>query len=275
MLEYKSGSGGETIKLSGGAIRAHIKTAGLYDYEWNVKETALKIGSEIDDFEKDAKKIELVIDFTGNAREREEAANHFYDVIERDILQRTPGRLCFKGYYLECYIIENKYTGKTERKRTVQVEVGIYAPYPLWIKETEYNIKKTEITSKKNKRYPNKYPYRYASGMNHASIINQHHGPANFKLIIYGRTVNPQIAIGGIPYLVNIVLEDEEYLEIDSKKKRITKVKRNGDRVRAYHNREKGRQFFTKIQPGRQDVTWPGTFDFDLILYEERSAVKW
>lgn len=66
-----------------------------------------------------------------------------------------------------------------------------------------------------------------------------------------------------------------EYLAIDSRSRTIIKVTKNGERENLYHNRQKGRNFFRKIDPGRQPISWTGKFDFDLIIYEERGEPKW
>ena len=126
-----------------------------------------------------------------------------------------------------------------------------------------------------NKRYPGSYPYRYANGLSSNYIINPHFTDANFQLIIYGPVVNPQVTIGSTPYLVNIVLEEGEYLIIDSRSETITKVMNKGERINAFHNRQKGRKFFQKIPPGRQLIAWTGKFDFDLIIFEERGEPRW
>ena len=104
---------------------------------------------------------------------------------------------------------------------------------------------------------------------------NPHFTDAKFTLVIYGPVVNPQVIIGEKSYLVNIVLEQGERLEIDSHTRTVTKISKNGEQVNAFHNREKGKKFFKKIPPGRQKVVWSGKFDWDLVIYEERSEPRW
>lgn len=123
--------------------------------------------------------------------------------------------------------------------------------------------------------YPGRYPFRYANGMNNTHVQNPHFTDANFTLVIYGPVVNPQVIIGDKSYLVNIVLEQGERLEIDSRTRTVTKISKNGEQVNAFHNREKGKKFFKKIPPGRQKVVWSGKFDWDLVIYEERSEPRW
>lgn len=111
--------------------------------------------------------------------------------------------------------------------------------------------------------------------MSNTYIQNPHLTEANFSLVIYGPVTNPAVNIGGQNYLANIVLETAERLEIDSRTETVTKVMANGERVNAFHNREKGETFFKRIPPGRQAVAWTGKFNWDLTIYEERSEPKW
>lgn len=274
MLKYRSGSTGEEIELSGGNIRAHIKTAGLYDHEWEVNETATKLGSLINSFGKKPKKYDITLDFKGNKSERAAAAEGFNRITETDVINQTIGRLMLNGYYIECYIIASEHEN-SGMPRTVRKQASAYAPYPFWIAENTYTFHSYGVSSSNNKRYAGKYPYRYANGMSNTYIQNPHFTDANFSLVIYGPVTNPMVSISGQNYLVNIVLEAGERLEIDSRTETVTKVMANGERVNAFHNREKGKTFFREIPPGRQPVTWTGKFDWDLTIYEERSEPKW
>lgn len=274
MLKYRSGSTGEEIELSSENIRAHIKTAGLYDYEWEVNETATKLGSLINSFGKKPKKYDITLDFKGNKSERAAAAERFNRITETDVINKTIGRLTLNGYYIGCYIIASEHEN-SGMPRTVRKQASAYAPYPFWIAENTYTFHSYGVSSSNNKRYPGRYPYRYANGMNNTYIQNPHFTDANFSLVIYGPVTNPMVSIGGQNYLVNIVLEEGERLEIDSRTETVTKVMAKGERVNAFHNREKGKTFFRKIPPGRQPVIWTGKFDWDLEIYEERSEPKW
>lgn len=275
MLRYKSGSTGEEIELSGEKIRTHIKTAGLYDYEWEIEETKLALGSKVTRIVKKSEKYKMLIDFCGNANERAEAAEKFFRVTERDVITEKPGKLIFKNSYIACYIIGSKYEN-SKNARIVRKETTVYAPYPFWIREKEYSFHAQNKTSTDNKIYPLKYPFRYANGMENTYIINPHFTDANFLLRVYGPSVNPLVNIGGYPYLVNTVLEKGEYLEINSLEGTVEKTMNDGERINIFHTRAKGtKSVFKKIPAGRQNITWPGEFDFDLIIYEERSEPKW
>lgn len=135
MLVYKSGSTGEEINLSDNRIKTQIKKAGLYDYEWELDESELKIGSKINGFGKKAKRYEMILDFRGNKEERAESAERLHRITERDLQAKSPGKLYFKGGYIECYIVGTKYE-ECNLARTVRKKMNVYAPYPFWSQKT-------------------------------------------------------------------------------------------------------------------------------------------
>lgn len=275
MVKYVSGSTKEEINISDGKIRTRIGSAGLYSHKWEVDETKLNIGSKVNALKMKAKEYTLKIDFLGSKAERAQNAEKFFELAELDILNETPGRLHFKEYYIECYVLSESYGKAPGNIRGIQNEARIYAPYPFWVSEQSYNFNSTGITSSNNKSYPGRYGYRYANGLNSSYIINPHFSDSNFKMIIYGPVVNPQVTVGGNQYLVYITLEEGEYLEIDSRTGTLKKVLQNGESVDAFHNRQKGGKFFKKIPAGRQNISFSSNMIFDLFIYEERSEPKW
>lgn len=244
----------------------------LLNYDWSCKIS----GGRITGFIKEIAEIPIVINVLADTRkEYINACNELFSITETDILKNVKGRLYYEGQYVLCNLIGSK---KKDWNMDVDFQLNymrLVTDKPFWNAETPYTFHSYRISSSDNKRYPRKYPLRYANGMDNSFILNEHFADVNFKMIIYGPVINPQVSIGGTPYLVNIVLEDGEYLEIDTINRTVIKIMRNGERVSAFHNRAKGREFFVKIPPGRQNIVWTGKFDFDLILYEERSQPKW
>lgn len=275
MLKYVSGYSGEVIDLYSEKIKGRIKIAGFYDYEWRIDETRRHIGSIINDIGKNAVSYELTLDFLGNREERAEAANAFFDTIERDMQNKKMGRLYFKGYYIECYIVKIITGGRDKRSRMIQSMATVFVPHPFWVKETTYSFLTQQISSNDNKRYPYQYGYRYANGLTNTYVINEHFADSDFELTIYGPVAYPQVTIGDHTYLVYTILQAGEYLEIDSRTGTIYKVTNTGEKINEFHNRKKGMDFFRKIPSGRMPVKWPNSFGFDLTIYEERSIPKW
>ncbi|WP_461818253.1 phage tail protein [Faecalimonas sp.] len=205
--------------------------------------------------------------------EYDNACDFLHETMEQDALLNKQGKIYFNGQYVLCTLV-----GSVKKDWCMGVDFQLnylrfVAVKPFWIKETEYHFKTASVTSTGNKQYPYKYPYRYANGMKDSFVINEHIAPVHFKLRIYGTCANPFIVIGGHTYRVQTILETGEYLEIDSVSETVIKTKVDGTKVNVFHYRSE--DCFKKILPGRRTINWPGQFDFDLILYEERSEPKW
>lgn len=276
MLFYEN-SNGEIINLDEWPVVIE-DIVDLFGNEWKYEATENKIrnSTKVNRFYKTSatKKINLQI-FADSEEEFCETMDRLNDIADVDIISGSPGKLWYGDYYLTCYMIESQPKDYEDIFYAIDVEKTIVSFYPFWINKHTYDFHSYDTASSNNKRYLGKYPYRYANGLNSSYIINPHFTDANFQMIIYGPVINPMVTVGGTPYLVNIVLEEGEYLVIDSRDETVTKVMNNGERVNAFHNRQKGWKFFQKIPPGRQMISWTGKFEFDLIIYEERGEPRW
>ena len=279
MLVYKSGSTGEEINLSEEHIKAHIKTAGLYDYDWNVNEIELKTGIEVDGFQRNSKQYELTLDFRGSKEERAEAAEKFFRITERDVIEKISGRLYFKDHYLKCYVIGSKYEN-AGRARIVRKTASVYAPKPVWITEVSRSFQKIGASegSKEYLDYEYDYNYDYTMPYGGDVIWNvDHYAQCEFLMTVFGPCVDPRVVINGHPYQVYVTLDENEYLQIDSRPNANTVVKyaANGIQQDVYDMRAKQESVFEPITAGNVRVVWPGDFGFDLTLFCERSEPRW
>ena len=254
-----------------------LQTGELFGYKWNYEsKQRLGGGGKITNIRKDLEERTLTLSIVNYGVENyEEAIDYLHEITDIDVLKKTPGRLYVGGMYLNCYVTASEKSEWEPEAGYIDVSLTLAVEYPMWVVENPYTFHSFGISSTNNKRYPRRYPYRYANGMNSTYIINPHFVNSNFKLIIYGPVVNPMVTIGGVSYLVNAILEEGEYLVIDSRSRTIIKVKKNGEQENLYHNRQKGRNFFRKVAPGRQPISWTGKFNFDLTIYEERGEPKW
>lgn len=268
-IYYKSASG-QVISL----VRKpyYLQTIELFDYEW---EPYTESGY-ITEFTKEIVKKSATLTITADTEiQYFNAVNKFYETVEKDVLDMKPGRLYIGRQYMKCYVMASKKTEWEHGIEQMDIDVTFVTDNPNWVEETEYNFDIIQVISTNNKLYPYKYPYRYANGMNVKEINVDHFYSVNFLLRVYGPTVNPMVSIGGHPYLVNIILEFGEYLEVDSQNGTVIKKKANGESVNAFHNRANEDGVFQKISPGLQEVNWSGAFKFDLILYSERGEPAW
>lgn len=244
----------------------------LFNYSWDVNTDNNKISS----FSRETATIPITVTVTADTEEEyTDILHNFHNVIETDIISCIPGRLYIGDQYLTCYISGDI---KQDAFMGVPIQVKnltVMTDAPFWVRESMFSFQSGGVLSSNNKRYPGGYPYRYANGLGSTYVVNPHFTDANFLLTVYGPATNPMITIGGNSYLVNIILEEGERLEIDSREETITKVLLFGEKVNAFHNRKKGQPFFQKIPSGRLAVSWPGSFSWDLTIYEERSEPRW
>lgn len=272
MIVKYVGSGGETFDLLN--FRSRLKEANFHDYEWGYSEMKKRRGSVITEFTKDSKAYDATIIFQGSHESRMDILEDFTNASERDILNKTPGKVWHGDYYIEAYVISSSTYPADEKNRTIK-EVTFLCPSSFWVREHHYTFRKSTSEPRGSKRYANRYPYRYANGLTNFRIANDHYGESNFLIKIYGPIVNPVLYIGGYEYSVTITLEEGEYLEIDSAAGTVIKVLVSGEHVNAFHNRSFEHSVFEPIHPGAQDVGWSGRFSFDLTIYEERSEPRW
>lgn len=227
-------------------------------------------------FKRESVTYDLTLTIRGTLEERITFLNELGNSMDKDVEIGNPGKIYVNGEYIKGFFIESESAASENKNCWTENKLKFYCPDACWITETEYSFKAQNKISTDNKIYPLKYPFRYANGMENTYIINPHFTDANFLLRIYGPSVNPLVNIGGYPYLVNTVLEKGEYLEINSLEGTVEKTMNDGERINIFHTRAKGaKSVFKKIPAGRQNITWPGEFDFDLIIYEERSEPKW
>lgn len=257
-----------------------FQSGNLLDYSWGYENNGLKIT----DFKKENREYNISIavlpDFKIPLDERKQLFNQYVNnllsVFDYDVLNNKCGRLYNdSGSYLECFIVSSEKSEWNIGKPFMFNDFVLVTNTPFWTKETTHIFKSSEITSTNNKRYPGRYGYRYANGLNNSSINNEHYADSNFKLLIYGKCINPTVIIGGNIYKVHTLIEEGERLEIDSKNKTVVKVRNSGYIENLFNSRDKENYIFQKIPSGLNSVNWSGDFDFDIILYEERSEPKW
>ena len=244
----------------------------LFDYSWD----AATSNNAIVSFYRDSATIPVTVAITADTDEEYSTIlDDFHSTVSKDIIQLIPGKLYIGNQYLICYISGDI---KKDAFMGVPIQVKnltIVTDHPFWIREHPHSFKASEVTSTNNKRYPGRYAHRYANGLNNTTIVNVHYAESNFIMRIYGPCVKPSVYIGGYEYHSEITLEAGEYLEIDSMEETVTKIMLSGIRVNSFHYRSFKNSIFRPVPPGEQDISWDGSFEFDLILMEERSEPRW
>lgn len=244
------------------------------DYSWDYD---LDGTGKISGFRRGVCEVPITVGITADTTEGYlKAKDRFFAVTEVDVLNQAKGKLYYHNQYIYCNAVSSQKKDWMMDVDFTMNFVRFVTEHPFWIStQTQKFESYKELSVAPGKKYPYRNPYRYGSGSGEGFLINPHYGSSNFDLIIFGAVINPLIIIGEDRYLVNIILEEGEYLRIESRSRTITKITRTGEEINAFHAREKQRNFFEKIKPGRQSVKWSGKFDFELTIYEERSEPRW
>ena len=72
-----------------------------------------------------------------------------------------------------------------------------------------------------------------------------------------------------------MTLNAEEYAEIDTFKRTITKYSSNGVQSNIFNSRNKNYDTFKRIPQGSFDITTVGVEKVDIVLIERRGEPKW
>jgi len=274
---YYQNSAGD--KLDFCSVPYLIESSDILDFKWDyTTSTNLNsYGGKIDSFTKSiqTKAINMSI-FAWSESAYKAALNKLIDVLEYDIVNTTPGKLYCNGSYMQCYITAGKPEEWESTANIMSMELKITSEYPVWIIEREFNFTPTGNLATGSKKYPHKYPYRYANGSTSGLISQVSNSPANFKIVFHGPVSDPQVTIGGNIYGVqNIDLESDDYVVIDSGNRTVVKYFQDGHSQNIFNARTRDNSVFERLKSGSLSVSWTGEFLVSVVVYEERSMPRW
>lgn len=260
----------ETLNLD--EPRMFVQTSDIHNFSWKVSSRNDKISG----FEKGIHSIPVSIIVKGSTeQECIQLCNRLFDVMEKDVLAVTPGKLLVGDYYLKCFAVESK---KKEYRRVqgfMSIALKITTDTPYWIKETTTSFGYDEGSEGTNFDFFGDYPLDYTSNMLGKQLNNTGFTDTRFRIVIYGGCEAPGITIAGHLYEVETAVGDNEYLTIDSVNKKITLTHADGTKENCFHLRNRDSYIFKEIPAGVSDVAAGGRFKFDIVLLEERSEPKW
>lgn len=246
----------------------------LLNYSWNADTSNGKISS----FYRESATIPIKVTVTADTEETfREVIENFYSIVEKDVLNRIPGKLYVGEQYMSCYI-SGDIKSDVFLKVFIQVKnLTVVTDNPFWIKEKKISYPIFTGAGNDNfLEYPYDCLYDYTSKQKGISALNNdHYADANFKMTIYGPVVDPIINIGNYPYKVDTTVEENEYLTIDGTKNTVERTLADGTIISEYNKRSFENSVFRPIPPGNNSVLWSGDFGWDITLYQERSEPKW
>lgn len=257
--------------LSFGQDGIYVNTNDLHDYSWgytskNDRISGFKAGI--------VKKTVPVVILCESEKEGIRIKNKIFECAEKDILTMKYGQIVIGDYRLKCYITGSKKSDYLISENHMKTSLTIVTDIPFWIKETTTTFGYGAGPVGSNLDFNNDFPYDYASNLRGKTLNNSNFIESNFKIVVYGACVNPEIVIAGHAYKVNVSVAENEYLTIDSIEKTIILTHTDGTAENCFNFRNRDSYIFEKIPPGISGVS-SGQFKFDITLLEERSEPKW
>lgn len=252
-----------------------VNISELYDYSWDVTNKNNRIASL--DRSIVTKKLPITI-ICDTEEEGLKARNKLLEVAEKDVLAMQHGRIIIGDYYFRCFVTKSQKNNYLTTKRHMAVTLYLTSDFPYWVKETRHVISVLADDVSENTSgfdYSFEYPFDYLNDVANKAVINDDFASSNFRMIINGACVDPAIYIGDHLYQVYCTVNEGEYLTIDSTSKTIILTANDGTQTNVFNSRNKDSYIFEKIKSGKNDVSWSGTFTFEIIILEERSEPRW
>lgn len=310
IVKYIAGDSGKEMILNQD-YQIAIKECNPYSSVWSYVSREAKYGEVIESFEKEALKLEMSLKFRGSLEQIQDGMEEFYQECERDILHKKEGELYIGDWKAKGYFLERS-AAPSEEFYGQEMSCVFLAPYPFWIKETNYSfppekpqedagINTPVITgdvyagetignnaalrefrfdflrpSDRKVTYPMyDFPFDFRKTYGKRAIENYSFYESDFIMTIYGFVDEPVVIIDGHPYTIHAMAYEGERIVIDSAAGTVKKIGRLGEETNLYNSRDKEYSVFQKIPEGTSILRWSGGFGIDLTIKEERSHPKW
>lgn len=258
-----------------------VMSNNLFEFKWDYITQGQAV-QKIVKFEKYMKEKTFQVVISGNTdKEYRENLDKFLQLTDVDINNLQMGRLYVGDYFLDCYIFasgkKKRYVGtlKTMVDTSIICENGNWQSEEKWSFRGGINSDDPEATGN-GILYPYDYNYDYSAPFTTDTIINESYMDTDFEIVFYGNEKEPQISIGGNLYHIQRVLNIDDYLTINSKKKTAIVTKYNGQKINVFNDRDRDCNLFEKIKGGGNLVLFEDEdAAVDVTLFYERSEPFW
>lgn len=269
---------GEEVDLNSPPF--HFKGPEVFDWELSPS----TLNGRLSSFRRAQREGEFELVVAAASEEEGLAARDLlFDVADKDSSASppVPGRLVIDGWWMECWLHRSQkdmwwLTGKGAAMR-----VGVLADVPLWTRESATRFWATSAGGPDGIDFPHDYPSDYRAASTRRTVDNPASAPSPAKLAVYGPADAPRVRIGANVYEVDAPLGDGDILVVDGLAKTITRRRADGSAENAFWARRgeqrpgSGSYVFEPVAPGLSEVSWDGSFGFDLTLYERRAERRW
>lgn len=267
-IKYIASSGKEYSLATKGIIH---KAANYYDWEWDVEGTNLQYGMRVSNFSRKPAEYESELIIYGTPAERQQILTALHNEFENDMRRNKPGRLIWGKYYIDCFIRQSS-TAPFQTWKYLSNKVGIFAPHPFWVQESQITLYASEGHGSTFLDYPFDYMYDYTAPAVGTKVVKSDFPfDSEFRMIIYGLAVNPRITINGYPYILQATIPQGAYVIVDSRSRSITQYNSDGTQANMFNFRNKTDSIFNKIPGGNLEISWDASFGVDITVYHEKA----
>lgn len=208
------------------------------------------------------------------------AADSARAAFDRDVSRGAPGTLSSGGWSQRAYVVAAEPTG--HYRDWVDMTLTVLLLDGAWSTPHVASFEPASLASDYGKAYDYGYPYDYGPPAPARSVEVPGTVPGPFRLVIWGRAVQPSITIGGNVYAFDISVPAGGYLLVDTLHDPVVElVTAGGIRTDAFSSAQRGGGLgsgsyaFQPIAPGSQLVSWDDSFGFDLTTYELEGEIPW
>lgn len=270
---------GQALKLARGEELGYSSTD-IHEGDFSFKDANGAIAST----SRSSRDIKITVEVRAEPNNKGELTrDRLIDVLETDTAHNVDGSLYVNGWHIACRlksVSEKKWWFDAGRE---SVDIVLHSASAIWLKEETLTFGLEQLSGGRSlnyKKFPHGYKYAYKRFVDQASITNAGAAPASAIIRFYGRCTNPYIIIGENRYEVMTTAADGERLEIDGVEKTANLIGMDGRSTSVFSKLTTGlvgggAYPFEKIPVGKHGVSWPGTFQCDVVLLHERSVPAW
>ena len=263
-LEYIPGSGGQSIQLDGPT--SFVGTAeNLRSREWSYELGYRDLVSAT----RPAREVNVTF-FAQFAD-----ADAFRHVADADVIAGTPGTFIAQGEWKQRgYVLASSPNSINYGELVTELKIA-FLDGAWWRRVVKEFMMDGGGGEGAYLDYPHDYPYDYQKTSYTGSVTPSVLTPSDVYLVIYGPAVNPYVIVGGNRYQVNVTIPSGGYVIVDGRGKTINLTLADGTVQNVFSSGVRGggsgggTYIFEKIPAGTSEVTYDGSFGFDLGWYEE------